>query len=159
MKIFIMSKPVILTIILVSFMYSGFSQSKFEVNVGLGIPEAVSLKAKFGDIHKIGIYQGYEFGDIWMSGIEWYYYFSDKKKYNDTRTIYMMGGIASTLFAPGYERFEKIVPYYRIGKSFHLSPNIGINLDAGLSIIMADDIYGYTAVPFPTLSGHLFFRF
>ena len=153
-----MTKLFGIIICLFVFAHFGFSQSKFEVDAGVGLFEALSVKAKYGDTLKIGIYQGFAFGNRWMTGVEGYYYFTDKSKYEDTRTFYMMSGISSTVFAQGYKQFEKIIFYYRFGKSIHFTPKVGIDADVGLALVMTDDFNGYAVIPFPTFGVHLFFR-
>jgi len=67
--------------------------------------------------------------------------------------------VGSHIFVKGYDRFEKIFFYPRIGKSFYFSNSVGINLDIGLALVMAEDgIGGYYGVPFPTGGIHLFVR-
>jgi hypothetical protein len=68
-------------------------------------------------------------------------------------------GISATLFASGYDSFEKIILYSRIGKTINFSKKSGLNLDVGAGILWADDIDGYHSSMVPTFGIHYFRRF
>lgn len=136
-----------------------YSQNKVETNVGLGLFEGISLKIKYGNNIQIALCQGYAQGSFWMTGVEGYYHFGGLSKYLDQRTFYVMTGLSSTLFAGGYDNFEKIIWYIRLGKTFNFSEKSGLNIDVGAGALMADDIDGYHTSGVPTFGVHYFRRF
>jgi len=123
--------------------------------------EDLSTKLKFGNNSQFGLYQGYApgFAPIWLTGMELYYHFSKESKYISQRTFYLMAGISSTFFALGYDSFEKIMTYPRIGRTFNFSVTTGINFDLGMGFLSASDIDGYHTSTTITAGGHFFVRF
>jgi len=135
------------------------SQSKVEADLGIGLFEGlIDVKVKYGNNAQIALCQGFAQGSFWMTGIEGYYHFAGLSKHVDQRTFYVMMGLSSTLFAGGYDNFEKIVFYSRLGKTFNFSKRTGVNLDAGLGVLSADDIDGYHSSLVPTFGIHFFVR-
>ena len=144
---------------LVLFCNTIFSQAKFEADAGLGLFEAASLKVKYGKNIQFAVCQGFFDQSLWMTGFEFYFHYAGESKYTDQLPVYFMAGLSGTIFAYGYDTFEKIAFYPRIGKSFNFSKNIGVNLDVGLALVFTDDGLGkYVAIPFPTGGAHLFLR-
>lgn len=139
---------------------SVFSQSKIEADFGAGFMEGLSTKLKFGNNVQFGLCQGYAPGvsTFWLTGTELYFHFGKQSKFASQRTFYVMGGMSATLFALGYDSFEKIVTSARIGRTINFSAKTGVNLDLGISILSADDIDGYHSTFLPTTSVHFFVR-
>ena len=144
---------------LLLFISPAYSQSRLEADVSIGLFEALSVKAKYGDAIQVGVCQGFFDNSLWMTGIEVYRHFPGKQKDPGLYAYYIMGGFASTIVAKGYEPFEKMAFYPRIGKSFYFSEHLGANLDIGLALVLTDDGLGrYVGIPFPTGGIHLFLR-
>jgi hypothetical protein len=154
-----MKIPVFLLFIFLIFNSHLYSQNKVEADIGIGLFEGISLKVKYGNNAHIALCQGFAQRSFWMTGIEGYYHFADVSKHLDQRTFYVMMGLSSTLFAGGYDNFEKIVLYSRLGKTFNFSEKSGLNIDVGGGVLMADDIYGYHSSGIPTFGIHYFRRF
>ena len=138
-----------------------FSQHKTEADFGAGFLEGLSTKLKYGNNFQVGICQGFAPGvsPLWLTGAEVYYHFGNESKYCSQRTFYVMGGISSTLFAKGYDSFEKIMTYPRIGRTVNFSAKTGMNFDIGLGFLSADDIDGYHTTTMLTAGVHFFIRF
>jgi hypothetical protein len=136
-----------------------YSQSKVEADLGVGLFEGISLKVKYGNNTQIALCQGFAQGSFWMTGVEGHYHFVGLSKHIDQRTFYIMMGLSSTLFAGGYNSFEKIMLYSRLGKTFNFSNKSGLNIDVGAGILWADDIDGYHPSVAPTFGIHYFRRF
>jgi len=138
-----------------------FSQSKIEADFGAGFMEGLSTKLKFGNDFQFGLCQGFAPGvsPFWLTGAELYCHFGNESKFTSQRTFYVMGGLSTTLFALGYDSFEKIMTYPRIGRTVNFSAKTGMNFDVGLSFLSADDIDGYHTSAFPSASIHYFVRF
>lgn len=138
-----------------------FSQNETEADFGVGFLEGLSTKLKFGNNFQVGICQGFAPGvsPLWLTGTELYCHFGNESKYTSQRTFYVMGGISSTLFSHGYDSFEKILIYPRIGRTVNFSSTTGINFDFGLGFLKADDIDGYHTSTTLTAGIHFFIRF
>jgi len=111
-----------------------YSQSKFELNVGVGFWEAISLKAKYGDQLQIGLAQGFAGFDFYQSSIELYYHFNFNRKSDPNQTkllsLYVMGGVGTTYLSKKFQ--NHITNFYpRLGLTINFSKKTGINLDFG----------------------------
>ncbi len=137
------------------------SQNKIEADFGAGFMEGLSTKLKFGNNFQVGLCQGYAPGvsPFWLTGAELYYHFGKESKYTSQRTFYVLGGISSTLFALGYDSFEKIMIYPRIGRTVNFSATTGINFDLGMGFLSANDIDRYHTSTTITAGVHFFVRF
>lgn len=137
-----------------------FSQSKIEADFGAGFMEGLSSKLKFGNEFQFGLCQGFAPGvsPFWLTGAELYYHFGNESKFINQRTYYVMGGLSTTLFALGYDSFEKIMTYPRIGRTVNFSAKTGMNFDLGIGFLSADDIDGYHKSTTFTASVHYFVR-
>jgi len=140
---------------------TSFSQNKVEADFGVGFMEGLSTKLKFGNNFQFGLCQGFAPGvsPLWYTGDELYCHFGNESKHSKQRTFYILGGISSTLFARGYDPFEKIMTYPRIGKTINFSAKSGMNFDLGPGFLSADDIDGYHTSTTFTASIHYFLRF
>lgn len=136
-----------------------YSQNKAEADIGVGLFEGISLKIKYGNNAQVALCQGFAQRSFWMTGVEGYYRFGGLSKHLDQRIFYIMMGLSSTLFAGGYDSFEKIIWYSRLGKTFNFSKKSGLNFDIGAGILSADDIDGYHSTLAPTFGIHYFRRF
>ena len=154
-----MKIPVLLLFCFLLFNNLVYSQNKVEADIGVGLFEGISLKVKYGNNAQIALCQGFAQRSFWMTGVEGYYHFAGLSKHVDQRTFYVLVGISATLFASGYDSFEKIILYSRIGKTINFSKKSGLNLDVGAGILWADDIDGYHSSMVPTFGIHYFRRF
>lgn len=136
-----------------------FSQNRVEADLGAGLFEGISMKVKYGNNVQVAICQGFAQRSFWMTGVEGYFHFAGLSKHLDQRTFYVMMGFSATLFAGGYDNFEKIILYSRVGRTFNFSKKSGLNLDAGAGFFWADDIDGYHPSVAPTFGVHYFRRF
>ena len=136
------------------------AQNKVEADFGAGFLEGLSTKLKYGNNLQIAVCQGYAPGvsPLWLTGTELYCHFGKESKFAGQRTFYVMGGFSTTLFALGYDSFEKIATYSRIGRTINFSAKTGLNVDFGIGILSADDIDGYHSTLIPTASVHFFVR-
>ncbi len=121
-----------------------FSQGKFEISAGLGVPEYNTIKIRYGQKIQVGVsvhfyYDkgGGIFGEYysWSSALEILYHFGGKSIYFEQPTWYLLGGLGyyhnDLLIDFPHEEYD-IGFYPRIGRGFNFSKKIGINLDAGL---------------------------
>lgn len=154
-----MKIPVFILFCILIFNGLVYSQNKVEADLGVGLFEGISLKVKYGNNVQIALCQGYAQRSFWMTGVEGYYHFAGLSKHFEQRTFYVMTGLSSTLFAGGYDSFEKIIWYSRLGKAFNFSEKSGLNIDVGAGILSADDIDGYHSSMVPTFGIHYFRRF
>ena len=154
-----MKIPVLLLFCFLLFNNLVYSQNKVEADLGVGLFEGISLKVKYGNNVQLALCQGFAQSSFWMTGVEGYYHFAGLTKHLDQRTFYALMGISGTLFAGGYDSFEKIILYSRIGKTFNFTKKSGLNFDIGAGILWADDIDGYHSSMVPTFGIHYFRRF
>ncbi len=148
-------------VILICFLFVchyGYSQNKIEIDLGAGLLERLSLKVKFGNKTQFALCQGYAHRAFWLTGIEGYYHFASSSKHPDPEIFYTVTGLSSTIFTPGYSTYGKIVIYQRFGKTINFSEKSGLNLDAGVGILMENDIDQYHSKAFPTFAIHFFVR-
>ena len=144
------------TILLTSLILSAnqtFSQSKFELSGGYGVPELFNIGIKYGQNTQIGAYGGFYpfewYGNNyvdWACGIEIIYHFAGKSKKVEQAPWYILGGLAYHELGvmDPYEQYDiSVCP--RIGRTLNFSKKLGMNLDFGLFIplSMASDIHTY----------------
>jgi hypothetical protein len=124
-----------------------FSQSKYEISGGLGFPEMISLKIKYGKVIQIGFSQSIApfNGNVPVgpTSLEIYYNFAGKPKFNEQPPWYLIGGLGYFWSQEGgiYDDEDKGIPlcfYPRIGRHFNFSKIAGINFDAGAFIPFFD---------------------
>jgi len=116
------------------------SQSKFEVSAGLGMPELINVKAKYGQNIQVGASLGFVpikwFGDYfvdWSVATEISYHALGKSKFVDQPPWYILIGIGYfhlNVLDP-YENYD-VGFYPRIGRTLNFSKKTGVNLDSGL---------------------------
>jgi hypothetical protein len=144
MKFSIYWRRSVLFIVLIISINQVFSQSKFEISGGLGVPEYDNLKIRYGQNIQVGacVHFWYDKGGgifreyySWSSALEILYHFAGKSKYVEQPTWYLLGGLGyyhnDLLFDVPHEEYD-IGFYPRIGRKLNFSKKIGINLDAGL---------------------------
>jgi hypothetical protein len=140
MKILI---KIIKTILVAGFILSNnkiYSQDKLELSGGVGMPDLLNLKIKYGQNIQvgasIGIYAFEWFGNNvvdWAGIAQITYHFSGKSKYVEQKTWYVSGGLG--FFDLGvidpYEQYDiGFIP--GIGRTINFSKKIGINYSIGL---------------------------
>ncbi|MCX6262065.1 MAG: hypothetical protein NTY95_14750 [Bacteroidia bacterium] len=119
-----------------------FSQSKFEISGGVGIPEMTSLKIKYGKVIQIGLSQSFfPFSNnvpLGPTSLEIYYHLAGKSKFNEHPTWYLIGGLGYFWSQKEgiYYKFEGIPLcfYPRIGRHINFSKSTGINFETGAFI-------------------------
>jgi hypothetical protein len=150
-----------------------FSQSKFELSGGFGIPELLNVKARYGHNLQVGASIGLLGPFEWYGGNVWdwsctaeiLYHFAGKSKYTEQPTWYLSGGLGIhhlNLMCPFdycYESYD-ISFNPRIGKTLNLSKKTGLNCDIGvfLPLSMSQDESLYNKLDFKVLpSGSISF--
>jgi hypothetical protein len=121
-----------------------FSQSKFELSGGIGVPEYNNLKLKYGRNFQVGACAHFWYdkgGGIfseyysWSCSAEILYHFAGISKYVEQPTWYISGGLGyyhiDLLLDLPHEKYD-IGFYPRIGRDINFSSKLGINLDIGL---------------------------
>ncbi len=174
---------VFLVLLFIISVYKAFPQSKFEISSGLGFPELIDLKVKYGTRFQVGLGQGFFLGPselypgfvhFMATNTEVSYHFGKKSKFINQGKYYFLGGLGFNLMAKisewsikhdlgfnlasSYIDWETdrfiIYCYPRIGTTINLSKRIGVNLDAGVFI----PFYNYGHPITSSGSIHLFFR-
>ena len=154
-----------LIVALILFANQAFSQKKFELSGGYGVPELFNLGIRYGQNTQIGAYGGlYPFewyGNTyvdWSCGIEIIYHFMGKSKYVEQAPWYILGGLAyhDLGVMDPYEEYDiSFCP--RIGRTLNFSKKWGMNLDLGLFLPLSR-APGYNTYDFKVLpSGNLGF--
>ncbi len=140
-----------------------WSQNTFEVSAGAGLFEGGFLKAKYGNRFEIGVSQDLV-SQLHTTGLE--VYFRIPRKYEPALPgpFYIMCGVSTTLFGKGYDTFEQVFIYPRIGRSFLFrskTGRAGLNADIGFAIHRhTNPPEGYIMEVFPiSCSAGLFYRF
>jgi hypothetical protein len=136
MKTFIIKSSMILSgLLLINYYVT--AQGKFEVSFGLGMPEGINLRAKYGKNFQVGLSQGLfpnfnpgnnEPGIFGTTSLDLYYHFAGKSKYTIQKLWYIMVGLSKNY--PNEEDYQ-ILPYVRFGRTINFSEKIGLNLDFG----------------------------
>jgi hypothetical protein len=146
-----------------------FSQGKFEISGGLGIPELFNARVKYGQNIQVGACLGFYTGNWygnnyadWSVSGEITYHFSGISKYVEQPPWYLLCGLGY-YHLPVVNLYEQynIGLYPRIGRTFNFSEKIGANLDGGifLPLSMTPDYgpYFFSVLFFGSIS--LFIRF
>jgi hypothetical protein len=119
-----------------------YSKNVLELSGGVGFPERLGFKLKYGGTFQIGASVGWVPGGfIWLTdlpsgeatsvAIDLYFHFIRSKK-NNLFKWYLNGGLSK--FFPETSNDETIhyIIYTKLGRSFNFKNNTGINLDIGL---------------------------
>lgn len=161
----------ILLIVLILFVNKVFSQGKFELSGGLGVPEYNNLKLRYGQNLQVGacVHYWYDkgggiFSDYysWSFSAEILYHFSGKSKYVEQPTWYLLAGLGyyhiDLLIDLPHEEYD-IGFYPRIGRNLNFSKKLGINFDIGFFLpLSAQEGYDYNFRLLPSGSISFFIR-
>ena len=114
-----------------------FSQGKFEVSGGFGLPEYFNIKLKFGGKFQAGAsfgnYQDQSSNKLFVSA-DCYYNFAKSKK-TDLNTWYINIGVTYEPTNYSFNSEEKSLFFYsRSGRSFNFTKHMGIKLDLGFML-------------------------
>ena len=136
MKYCIVKQAILLFIILFSHSLL-FSQGKFEISGGLGLPEYFNIKLKYGGTFQAGTGLGWHkdqyVNKFYISG-DCYYHFA-KSKISDLKTWYINSGITYEPVNHSFDTREKSLFFYsRCGRSFNFTKHMGIKLDLGFML-------------------------
>ena len=123
--------------------------SKFELSGGLGGPELLNVKIKYGQNLQMGICIGGYIGhglfrsdEIIVQGsfaAEISYHFSGKSKYVEQAPWYILGGLGYyDIPISGLYGIYDIGFYPRIGRTFNFSKKAGMNLDIGIFLPLSE---------------------
>jgi hypothetical protein len=114
-----------------------FSQKKYEISAGLGYPDRINLRMKYGINTQAGISVGYWlFKDQWSHahiltiGGDLYFHFPRKT----TNKWYLNPGYTYTHWFQQDPDAENIMLSARVGRSLYFNNNMGINVDLGLTM-------------------------
>ncbi len=156
-------KMIIIPVVMLVFHAPANSQNKFEISGGIGFPETIAIKIKYGNNLQIGVSQGF-----WLFSIlnsppeiingptigEIYYHFSGHSQYEAPPPWYLYGGLAFR-FGESYLLFCP-----RAGRTFYISDRSGVNIDLGALIPLTKDFLDNINSPLlPSGSIGLFYRF
>jgi hypothetical protein len=118
-----------------------FSQSRFEISGGYGLPEVINLKVKYGQNFQIGLSQGCkksnspENGLMGSTSLEIYCHFGTNSKYISQRVWYLLAGLNGYYNyydnSYGYSSGSGFLFYIRFGRTINLSQRIGFTIDLG----------------------------
>jgi hypothetical protein len=120
--------------------YQGFSQGKFELSGGVGIPELINMKLNYGQNIQVGASMGFLpmewFGETvvdWTFSTEISYHFAGKSKFVEQPTWYISGelGYFDLGIMEPYEGYD-IAFCPRIGRTINFSKKTGVKIDAGV---------------------------
>jgi hypothetical protein len=124
------------------------SQSKFEISSGLGYPEFINAKIKYGKVFQIGLSQRFFYMDennalvesvhFLSTSLEIYFHLAGTPKYSDHPLLYLSEGLTRLYGNQNSEWFSSgtsaWLPYFRLGRTIDFCP------------ILADDLHtGYCA--------------
>ena len=117
-----------------------YSQSKIEMSAGVGMPEFLNARIKYGKNLQIGACAGFITGSFygnsyfdWSGAAEVTYHFSGKSKFIEQPPWYVLGGLGY-YYLPMSNDFGKYSTgfYPRLGRTINFSKSSGANLDIGL---------------------------
>jgi hypothetical protein len=118
---------------------------RFELSAGIGTPEFIYFKVKYGRRFRAGMSLGilpngwnFDRDGSTSLGIDFYQYFAKSKK-TDQFSWYVNGGISKLFPGSTYpnmfqEVTENIIIFTRFGRSIYFSKSAGINLDLGFEL-------------------------
>ena len=147
----------ILLLILILSVNQVFSQSKFELSGGIGMPELINARLKYGQKIQIGVCVGIATGDFYGNNYvdgsfaaEVTYHFLGKSKYVEQAPWYVLGGLGhyNLQNLGDYEQY-KFAFYPRIGRTINFSKRMGITGDFGVFLPLS--AYNYNKHDFKIL--------
>ena len=139
----------ILLILLILPVNKVFSQSKFTLSGGLGMPELFNVRLKYGQKIQIGACIGLATGELfgqtfvdWSLAAEVTYHFLGKSKYVQEAPWYILGGLGCyhLPILGDYEAYNAAF-YPRIGRTINFSKRIGITGDFGVFLPLSANNY------------------
>ncbi len=162
-------KALFCILLIITFSFSSgnqlLGQKKVDISAGIGVPELLNIGMRLQlDQIQIGFSIGsFPSEDRSYSAItgDFYYHFAGHSKLSNRWAWYGRGGIT-------YQRKELVKPTYldwawtakelyfnlRLGRDINISPNIGINIDAGASFSLFYEYVGHMgSFHFPVLPG------
>jgi hypothetical protein len=119
-----------------------YSQDKFELSGGFGLPEAINLKIKYGGKNiKIALGGGFlpQSEKLRTLDIGFYYHFAKKSKFTGNFVWYTLGGLNIMKFGSNSESSIEHYPYLRVGRAINFSKKTGLNVDIGACFNEYDD--------------------
>ena len=145
----ILKRSGVLLLGLVIFNNIVYSQKKVEISGGLGFPENINLKVKYGNNIQIGLCQSIMPSYVdWPLAVEIHFHFGGTSGFVDQKPWYLLGGFGDLW------RLGNVIYFYpKIGRSFNFSKNAGINIDAGIFMINPSSMH-----TLPSLNINLFVR-
>jgi hypothetical protein len=157
----------ILSVLLSNHLYS---QSKFEISGGAGLPELLNIKIKYGLNFQIGTSIGFlqvEKVEYRSYSIDFYGHFAGESKHINQRPWFLIFGLNYLIdkgrpFTYGGQTYDDKDSRYLnictgIGRTFNLSPKIGIAINIGLvPDFMLPEFYFYLL---PSAGISFFIRF
>ncbi len=122
-----------------------FSQSKLELSGGLGAPEYIHTRIKYGQKVQLGICAGFIAGTFYTHAFfngsisaEITWHFLGKSKFVDQTPWYILGGLGYYYLPMSAKYGEYDVGFFpRIGRTINFSKRTGINLDLGIFLPIA----------------------
>jgi hypothetical protein len=119
-----------------------YSQDKFELSGGFGLPEAYNIRIKYGGRNvKIALGVGFlpNSEKLRTVDIDIYYHFAKKSKFSDNLVWYALGGLNFMKYGGNNESSTELYPYLRVGRTINFSKKFGLNFDIGAIYNAYDD--------------------
>jgi hypothetical protein len=140
-------------------------QYKFEIAIGVGFPEIINLKIKYGWRNVQIAFGGGVFpvDNIRTVDVGLYYHILGKSKFAEQFPWYTLGGLNFTNYNYEFGIARYLSPYLRIGRAINFSKKFGLSIDIGPGLVtdVTEDDVGGRSEPFiiPSESISLFIRF
>jgi hypothetical protein len=127
-----------------------FSQNKVEISAGLGIPELLNLKIKYGNSLQLCGSIGFApIISFWAFSTDFYYHFPTKSTEDKIKKWYLNFGVSYFPPSQSFSSVSKktILMYSRVGKSFYFNKMnclTGLAIDLGIMFqIWTNEKYSY----------------
>ncbi|MEI6276096.1 MAG: hypothetical protein WCP08_08900 [Prolixibacteraceae bacterium] len=126
-----------------------FTQSKFELSGGLGVPEYLNARIKYGQKIQAGVCAGFIagtfYGNAFFNGsiaAEITCHLLGQSKYVEQPPWYLLGGLGYYYLpmSADYGQY-KFAFYPRIGRTINFSKKSGLNLDFGAFLPLSEESY------------------
>ena len=123
-----------------------YSQNKYEMSAGIGVPELINARIKYGQNFQVGACFGFISGNMfgksyfdWSCAAEITYHFLGKSKLVDQPPWYVLAGLGYYNI-PAVNRYGiyDIGFYPRLGRTLNFSKKSGLNLDIGLFLPISE---------------------
>ena len=128
------------------------SQGSFAVSAGMGMPEMFHLdfRVKLADQWQLGAFIGSAFGtateqsgdgpkekiDAWAMGLAAFYHFGGQSAHTTLKPWYLRAGLSYVQFDGTKDISRLTHTDLRLGRAFNIAPRFGLDLDAGLNILL-----------------------